>query len=71
MKRCCGKLGKNFLACHVHSPLVRVHQGLRNRRGGEGIRLDKDLLLRVPKFADDCLGGTTMGGEENFGNLRR
>jgi hypothetical protein len=51
--------------------LLRVHQGLRNRRGSEAVRLDEDLLLRVPEFPDDCLGGTTMGGEENIGNLRR
>lgn len=45
---------------------MRIGLSLRHRRECEGVRLYEDLLLCVPEFPDDCLGGTIMGGEETF-----
>ena len=36
-------------------------QGLCYRRGGEGVGLDEDLLLRVTKLSDHGFGGAAVG----------
>jgi hypothetical protein len=30
---------------HLHSPIVRIHESLRDRCRGEGVRLHEDLLF--------------------------
>ena len=51
---------------YVHSPLVRLHQCLRNRGRGEGIRLNEDRLFRVAEFRNNRRGASAVRGKENL-----
>ena len=46
---------------NLHSPLVRIDQGFRDRRGSEGVCLDEDLLLGIVQLTNNGLHCPPIG----------